>query len=36
MITVFAQDASGDQNPLYLRAATNALASRSGVPITGN
>jgi neutral ceramidase len=36
MITVFAQGASGDQNPLYLRAATNALASRSGVPITGN
>jgi neutral ceramidase len=28
-IAVFAQGASGDQNPLYLRAATNALASRS-------
>jgi neutral ceramidase len=36
MIAVFAQGASGDQNPLYLRAATNALASRSSVPITGN
>lgn len=35
MVAVFAQGASGDQNPLYLRAATNALASRSGVPITG-
>lgn len=34
-VAVFAQGASGDQNPLYLRAATNALASRSGVPITG-
>ena len=36
MVAVFAQGASGDQNPLYLRAATNALASRSGMPITGN
>jgi neutral ceramidase len=36
MVSVFAQGASGDQNPLYLRAGTNALASRSGVPITGN
>lgn len=35
MVAVFAQGASGDQNPLYLRAATNALASRGGVPITG-
>jgi len=35
-VAVFAQNASGDQNPLYLRAGTNALASRSGVPITGN
>lgn len=34
-VAVFAQGASGDQNPLYLRAATNALASRSGTPITG-
>lgn len=36
VVAVFAQGASGDQNPLYLRAATNALASRSGVKITGN
>jgi hypothetical protein len=36
VVAVFAQGASGDQNPLYLRAGTNALASRSGVPITGN
>jgi hypothetical protein len=36
IVAVFAQGASGDQNPLYLRAATNALASRSGVKITGN
>ena len=35
LVAVFAQGASGDQNPLYLRAATNALASRGGVPITG-
>ena len=34
-VAVFAQGASGDQNPLYLRAATNALASRSGAQITG-
>ncbi len=36
MVAVFAQGASGDQNPLYMRAGTNDLASRSGVPITGN
>jgi neutral ceramidase len=36
MVAVFAQGASGDQNPLYLRAATNVLASRGGVPVTGN
>jgi len=36
MVAIFAQGASGDQNPLYLRAATNDIASRSGVPITGN
>ena len=36
VVAVFAQGASGDQNPLYLRAATNVLASRSGVPVTGN
>jgi hypothetical protein len=34
-VAVFAQGASGDQNPLYLRPATNALASRSNTPITG-
>lgn len=34
-VVIFAQGASGDQNPLYLRAATNALASRGGAPITG-
>ena len=36
VVAVFGQNASGDQNPLYLRAATNDLASRSGVKITGN
>lgn len=36
VVAVFAQNASGDQNPLYLRAGTNAMASRSGVKITGN
>jgi neutral ceramidase len=36
VVAIFAQGASGDQNPLYLRAGTNALASRSGVKITGN
>jgi hypothetical protein len=34
-VALFVQGASGDQNPLYLRAGTNAMASRSGVPITG-
>jgi neutral/alkaline ceramidase-like enzyme len=34
-VAVFVQGASGDQNPLYLRAATNAMASQSGVPVTG-
>src|SRR5579871_1052989 len=34
-VAVFAQGASGDQNPLYLRSGTNALAARSGAPITG-
>lgn len=34
-IAVFVQGASGDQNPLYLRVGTNAMASRSGTPITG-
>ncbi|MGA8101725.1 MAG: neutral/alkaline non-lysosomal ceramidase N-terminal domain-containing protein [Candidatus Acidiferrales bacterium] len=35
MVAVFVQGASGDQNPLYLRTGTNAMASRGGVPITG-
>ncbi len=35
MVAVFVQGASGDQNPLYLRAGTNAMASQSGIPITG-
>jgi hypothetical protein len=35
MVMVFSQGASGDQNPLLLRPATNALASKSGVKITG-
>jgi neutral ceramidase len=33
---IFSQGASGDQNPLYLRPSTNGMASRSGVPITGD
>ena len=36
VVAVFAQSASGDQNPLYLRASTNVMASRSGAPISGN
>lgn len=36
IVAVFAQSASGDQNPLYLRASTNSMASRSGARITGN
>ena len=35
MVMVFTQGASGDQNPLWLRPGTNALASKSGAPITG-
>ena len=35
MVMVYTQGASGDQNPLWLRPGTNALASKSGVPITG-
>jgi hypothetical protein len=34
-VAVFVQGASGDQNPLYLRAGTNAMASRSSVATTG-
>ena len=35
MVLVWTQGASGDQNPLLLRPATNALASKAGVKITG-
>lgn len=35
MVMIFSQGASGDQNPRWLRAGTNALASKSGVEITG-
>jgi len=35
MVTIFSQGASGDQNPLWIRPGTNALASESGVEITG-
>jgi hypothetical protein len=35
MIAVWSQGASGDQNPLLMRASTNALASKSSVKITG-
>ena len=36
MVAVWTQGASGDQNPLYLRPSTNAMASRGGLPIPGN
>jgi len=35
MVMVFSQGASGDQNPLLMRPSTNALASKSGVNVTG-
>ena len=35
MVMEFSQGASGDQNPLLMRSSTNALASLSGVKITG-
>jgi hypothetical protein len=35
MVVVWSQGASGDQNPLYLRPSTNALASLSGSRVTG-
>jgi neutral ceramidase len=35
IVMVFTQGASGDQNPLLMRPATNALASKSGVQISG-
>ena len=34
-VVAFAQAPSGDQNPLYLRPSTNAMATRAGNPITG-
>jgi neutral ceramidase len=36
LVAVFAQGASGDQNPLYLRASTNVMASRYGARVTGD
>lgn len=36
VVVAFTQGASGDQNPLYMRNATNVMASRSGVTITGD
>ncbi len=35
-VVIFSQGASGDQNPLFLHLSTDGMASRSGVPITGN
>ena len=35
MVMIFTQGASGDQNPRWLRPATNVMASKSGVEITG-
>jgi hypothetical protein len=35
MVMIYSQGASGDQNPLWLRPGTNALASKSGIEITG-
>lgn len=35
MIVAFAQNASGDQNPLHLRPSTNVMASRNGTRVTG-
>jgi hypothetical protein len=34
-VVIYAQNNSGDQNPLYLRASTNGQASIVGAPITG-
>jgi hypothetical protein len=34
-VVAFAQSASGDQNPLYLRPSNNAMANRAGNPVTG-
>jgi hypothetical protein len=35
MVMIYTQGAAGDQNPLWLRPGTNALASKTGVKITG-
>ena len=35
VIVAFSQGASGDQNPLYLRPSSNAMADRAGDKITG-
>jgi neutral ceramidase len=35
MVMIFAQGASGDQNPMWLRPGTNVMASKSGTEITG-
>ncbi|MCK7536456.1 MAG: hypothetical protein MZV63_38500 [Marinilabiliales bacterium] len=35
MVMIYTQGASGDQNPLWIRPGTNALASKTGVEITG-
>ena len=35
MVMIWTQGASGDQNPLLMRPSTNALASKSGVKVTG-
>lgn len=35
IVVAFSQGTSGDQNPLYLRPSTNAMASRAGIPLTG-
>jgi neutral ceramidase len=35
MVMIYTQGASGDQNPLWLRPGTNALASKTGVKMTG-
>jgi neutral ceramidase len=35
MVMIFTQGAAGDQNPLWLRPSTNAIASKTGIKITG-
>jgi len=35
MVMIFSQGATGDQNPLHLRAGTNVMAAVSGVEVTG-